>query len=338
MRVTLKDVAAHAGVSSGTVSMVLNADPRVAPVTRARVQSSIAELGYIYDRTAASMRKPQSQAVGMIVTQLTNPYFAEFVEGVQAELDARGMDVLLGVTGEDIDRQTRLLRNMSGRRADGIILIPAHGTTAAALAGSDRPLILLARRVEGLDVDYVGGDNRAGARSAVEHLIAQHGCRLIAFVGGFDDSSARQERLAGFLEGAEALGVTVSTEDLPSCPPNRLDARKAAKNLLEREGERPDGILCFNDIVAFGVVDAITEHGLSIGRDIRVIGFDDVSEAASSRPSLSSVAVPAYDAGVRAAQLLLSRVSGERTTTEALVLAAQLRARETCGCTERGVI
>lgn len=338
MRVTLTDVAAHAGVSRATVSMVLNSDPRVAVTTRARVQDSISELGYIYDRTAASLRKTKSHAVGMVVTQLTNPYFAEFVEGIQAELDARGTDVLLGVTGEDVERQTRLLRGMSGRRVDGVILIAAHGTRATDLEMADSPLILLARRVAGLDVDYVGGDNHAGAKAAAEHLIVEHKCRVLAFVGGFDDSSARQERMAGFRAGAAEHGVEVNASHAPICAPSRLEARSAAGDLLDVATNRPDAILCFNDNVAFGVIDAINECGLKVGSDVRVIGFDDVAAAASSRPSLSSVSVPAHDAGVRAAQMLLSRVSGDRTTTEALVLPAQLRARETCGCNERGVI
>lgn len=332
-RVTLSDVAAHAGVSKSTVSMVLNNDERVALSTRGRVQSSLVELGYIYDRTAASLRKPQSQAIGMIVTQLTNPYFAEFAEGIQAELDAQGMDVLLGVSGEDIERQARLLRNMSGRRVDGIVLIPAHGTSPAELTISQTPLMLLARRVEGVDVDYVGGDNLAGARQAADHLIADHGCRRPAFIGGFADSSARQERLAGFEAAARDAGVTLAAS--PTCEPSRRAARKVARELLGG-ADRPDGVLCFNDNVAFGVVDAVGELGLDVGVDIRVIGFDDVKAAGASRPALASVAVPAFDAGSRAAELLLSRISGERTTTEELVLAAHLQPRATCGCNREG--
>jgi LacI family transcriptional regulator len=334
-RITLKNVAAHAGVSKATVSMVLNGDTRVALTTRGRVQDSLLELGYIYDRTAASLRKPQSQAIGMIVTRLTNPYFAEFAEGIQAELDARGMDVLLGVSGEDVERQARLLRSMSGRRVDGIVLIPAHGTSAASLRGFETPLMMLARRIEGLDVDYVGGDNQKGARAAAEHLIVEHGCGRLAFVGGFPDSSARQERLGGFVDGTADHGIKLRDADQPTCAPNRREARAAARALLAGD-QAPDGILCFNDIVAFGVIDAAAELGLVVGHDVRIIGFDDVSAAASSRPSLSSVAVPAFDAGARAAELLLSRVRGDRSETEALVLAAELKPRETCGCQDEG--
>jgi len=336
-RITLTDVAAHAGVSKATVSMVLNDDARVAVKTRERVQDSLSNLGYIYDRAAASLRKGQTHAVGMIVTQLTNPYFAEFAEGIQAELDAQGMDVLLGVSGEDPERQARLIQSMTGRRVDGVVIIPAQGTTAEALTGIQTPLMMLARRVEGLDRDYVGGDNESGARAAVQHLIAHHGCGQVAFVGGLAENSARRERIRGFLAGAQALGSTVSEDDQPTCSPNRVEARAAARALLEQaDGTAPDGVVCFNDVVAFGVLDALAELGLVAGKDVRVIGFDDVQAASSSRPSLASVAVPAHNAGAQAAALLLSRVHGQRTETVELVLPAQLMPRDTCGCPDKG--
>lgn len=334
-RVTLSDVAAHAGVSKATVSMVLNGDPRVAVATRARVQDSLAGLSYIYDRTAASLRKPTSEAVGMIVTQLTNPYFAEFAEGIQVELDSRGMDVLLGVSGEDPERQARLLQSMSERRVDGVVLIPAHGTTAENLGVSHMPLLLLARRVSDVDADYVGGDNEAGAYAATAHLIIEHNCTRLAFVGGFADSSARQERLAGFQRSAADHGIAIAPSNIPTCAPDRLEARAAARDLLSGETGVPDGLLCFNDVVALGVLDILNETGLRPGVDVKVIGFDDVQAAASARPALASVSVPAHAAGRRAAEMLLARVRGDRAEAEELVLATELKPRETCGCTEK---
>lgn len=333
-RITLSDVAADAGVSKTTVSMVLNNNPLVAASTRERVQEAMERLGYVYDRAAASLRRSQTHAVGMVITHLTNPYFAEFAEGIQAELDARGMDVLLGVTGEDIHRQTRLLQSMSGRRVDGVVMIPAHGTMAEHLTSVNMPILLLARRVEGADADYVGADNHTGARAAAEHLIGQHGCRDLAFVGGFSDSSARLERLGGFLAGTTANGIDIPWAHQPTCAPTRTEARNTTKALLDTE--HLDGIVCFNDVVAFGVLDALADRGLTPGVEVRVIGFDDIHDAAVSRPALASVAVPTKEAGGRAAELLLSRISGERTGREQVVLPAELRPRETCGCHSKG--
>jgi LacI family transcriptional regulator, galactose operon repressor len=333
-RVTLSDVALHAGVSKGTVSMVLNDNPRVAESTRIRVQASMLALGYIYDRTAASLRKAQTHAVGVIVTQLTNPYFAEFAEGIQGELDARGTDLLLGVSAEDVARQTRLLRSMTARRVDGIVLIPAHGTVAENVDAGPTPVLLLARRVPGLDVDYVGADNQSGAREATSHLINVHGSRRPVFVGGFVGSSARGERLAGFELAAEAAGIQIPALEPFACSPERAIARGVARRLLDQHaGLRPDAVVCFNDAVAFGVIDAASELGLTVGRDIRIVGFDDVHAAAASRPSLSSVGVQAQRAGAKAAERLLGRISGELHDTADIVLDVTFHGRDTCGCT-----
>jgi LacI family transcriptional regulator len=192
---------------------------------------------------------------------------------------------------------------------------------------------MLARRVADIDADYVGGDNESGAQAATSHLIVEHNCTRLAFLGGFADSSARQERLAGFRRSAAEHGLVIAASNTPTCAPDRLQARAAARKLLSGT-DVPDGLLCFNDVVALCVLDILNETGLKPGVDVRVIGFDDVEAAASARPSLASVSVPAHTAGRQAAEMLLARVRGDRVEAEELVLAVELKPRETCGCTE----
>jgi len=330
-RVTLTDVAKDAGVSRATASMVLNDSPLIAQATKERVRASFARLGYVYDRAAASLRKNQSLAVGLVITQLSNPYFAEFVEGIQSELDDRGMDVLLGISAEDRARQRRLLVSMSERRVDGVVVIPAHQSEPADFAGLHMPIVMLARRVKGFETDYVGGDNYAGSVAATNHLLVTHGARRPAFIGGHVYSSAREERLGGFLSAAGVLGIKVPVRNQPACVPDRVVARNVAAELIARD-PKVDAIVCFNDAVAFGVVDAVADAGLQVGRDIRVIGFDDVKDAERARPALASVSVPAETAGRRAAQLLLKRISGSEAGPQGLILPAELMPRESCGC------
>ena len=330
-RVTLTDVAKDAGVSRATASMVLNDSPLIAQATKERVRESFARLGYVYDRAAASLRKNQSLAVGLVITQLSNPYFAEFVEGIQSELDDRGMDVLLGISAEDRARQRRVLVSMSERRVDGVVVIPAHQSEPADFAGLHMPIVMLARRVKGFDTDYVGGDNYAGSVAATNHLLVTHGARRPAFIGGHVYSSAREERLGGFLSAAGVLGIKVPVRNQPACVPDRVVARNVAAELIARD-PKVDAIVCFNDAVAFGVVDAVADAGLQVGRDIRVIGFDDVKDAERARPALASVSVPAETAGRRAAQLLLKRISGSEAGPQGLILPAELMPRESCGC------
>ena len=330
-RVTLSDVAADAGVSKATASLVLNDSPLIAEATKERVRESFSRLNYVYDRGAASLRKNQSLAVGLVITQLSNPYFAEFAEGIQSELDDRGMDVLLGISGEDRTRQRRVLRSMSERRMDGVVVIPAHLSEPSDFTALHMPVLMLARRVKGLDTDYVGGDNFAGSVTATNHLLVDHGARRPAFIGGLVYSTAREERLGGFLSAVGALGIKVPVRNRPACAPDRTVARKVATDLLARD-PKIDAIVCLNDVVAFGAIDAVADAGLQVGRDVRVIGFDDVQDARRSRPALASMAVPAESAGRRAAQLLLNRINGSAGGPESLILPAELMPRESCGC------
>ena len=199
-RVTLMDVARQCGVSRATVSLVLNDSPLVAPRLATGCVQAMAELGYVYNRAAASLRTQHSDAIGVVLTNITNPYFAEFAAGLQDILTSSGTVPLLAVSGEDRDLQHRLVKSLVERNVDGIVLVPAHGTTPDDLPDLlGTPLVLMARRLNGMDADYVGAQNRDGGYAAAEHLYS-HGCRRIAFVGGYTDSSAREERAGGVEE------------------------------------------------------------------------------------------------------------------------------------------
>jgi DNA-binding LacI/PurR family transcriptional regulator len=329
-RVTLIDVARHCGVSRATVSLVLNDSPLVAAKTRDRVHQAMVELGYVYNRAAASLRTQHSDAIGVVLTNITNPYFAEFATGVQDILTSRETVPLLAISGENRDLQHRLVKSLVERNVDGIVLIPAHGTAPADLPDLlGTPLVLMARRLKGMDADYVGAQNRDGGYEAAEHLYS-HGCRRIAFVGGYADSSAREERAGGVEEFLNEHGLTLNAEHSVVCEPARPQAREAALRLLNDPDV--DGIICFSDVVAFGVLDAIADLGQSIGSDVRVIGFDDVHDAGLNRPSLSSVAVPARETGRRAAQLVLERAAGSTEPAVREEFPVKLEPRETCGC------
>jgi len=330
-RVTLLDVARHCGVSRATVSLVLNDSPLVAAKTRDRVRQAMTELGYVYNRAAASLRTQHSDAIGVVLTNITNPYFAEFATGVQDVLTSSATVPLLAVSGEDRELQHRLVKSLVERNVDGIVLIPAHGSTPNDLPDLlGTPLVLMARRVKGLDADYVGAQNHDGGYAAAEHLYT-HGCRRIAFIGGYADASAREERASGVEEFLSEHGWTLDSEDSVVCEPARPQAREAAMRLLTNE-PTVDGIVCFSDVVAFGVLDAIADIGRSVGSDVRVIGFDDVHDAGLNRPSLSSVAVPARETGRRAGQLVLERAAGSTEKTVREEFPVKLEPRETCGC------
>jgi len=199
-RVTLLDVANASGLSRATVSLVLRDSPLVAEGTRKRVQEVMRDLGYVYHRSAANLRAQKSHTVGLVVSDITNPFFAEMTMSIEAQLDRANYVSLLFNTSEMLSKQEQLLSTMQEYSADGILLCPARGTPLATIEKLQRsrlPFVLFARYLPGIEADYVGADNIVGARVAVEHLISL-GHRKIAFIGGPLNISSRKEREQGW--------------------------------------------------------------------------------------------------------------------------------------------
>ncbi|MFK4149280.1 LacI family DNA-binding transcriptional regulator [Streptomyces sp. NPDC004065] len=332
-RVTLADVAADAKVSRATVSLVLRESPLVADSTRARVRASMDRLGYVYHRGAASLRSRRSHTVGLLVTDVSNPFFAELTVGVEAALADAGIVVLLGHNYESTAKQADLTRVMQEYGADGLLITPAHNTTAADLSPlvtARVPHLLVVRYVDGHPAPYVGADNVVGARAATEHLL-EHGARRIAFLGGPERSSARYDRQRGVEEAVAARRRTLPASSSVPSPATRQGGYDAALDMLRRK-DRPDAIVCYSDVVAFGVLIACEELGIRVGEDVRVTGFDDIAESAMQHPALTTVAIRPRELGERAAQLLIKRIERPDGPPESHVSVPRLVVRASCGC------
>ena len=266
-RVTLLDIAADAGVSRATVSLVIRNVPSVADSTRKRVQRSIKRLGYIYHRGAASLRMRQSHAIGLIVSDITNPFFAEVIVAIEERLATARLVTLLGNTSEDRAKEDRLLKTMQEFPADGILICPAIGRGASAqgniLAGQ-LPTVAFARRAAGLD--YIGVDNTQGSLLAVEHLF-KLGNRRIAFIGGDPDISTGRERTEGYQRALARFGLPFDPLLVLPAPPTRRGGYDNVQRLLQIEN-RPTAALCFNDVVALGVIEALQHAGVRAGKGI----------------------------------------------------------------------
>src|SRR5882724_9043657 len=208
-RVTLKEIAQHAGVSPATVSLVLRASPLVAKPTRTRIQASIDTLGYVYDRSAANLRTRSTQTIGLIVCEITNPFYAELTAGIDGALDRAGWVAFLANTAESPARQDRFIERMREQRVDGLLLSPAEGTdvdTMEQLRQVGLPCVQMLRHVDGGMRDYVSPDYQLGMTLAVDHLVGL-GHRRIAYVGGGRRTSAAQERAAGYREALARHGL-----------------------------------------------------------------------------------------------------------------------------------
>src|SRR5262245_36114772 len=248
---TLKDIAKHAGVSPATVSLVIRNSPRVAEDTRSRVQSSIAALGYVYDRAAANLRNRTTHTIGLIVCEITNPFYAELTAGIDEVLDRAGFVAFIANTNDSPERQDRFINRMREHKVDGLLLSPAEGTDPAIIDDMHRvglPVVEMLRHLGGKNADHVGVDFRLGMTLAAKHLI-RLGHTCIAFVGGGRRASPARDRAAAYRQTLASYGLQVGP--VIDCLPTREEGARAVARLLE--GDRPTAVLCYNDICAFGV-------------------------------------------------------------------------------------
>lgn len=327
-KATLSDIADRAGVSRSTVSLVLRDSPLVAKKTRERVQETIDALGYVYNRGAASMRSGRSKTVGLVISEITNPFYAELTAGIEPVLEEAGLLAFLANSYDSPARQARLVQRMREQGADGIILSPAEGTDPRLVADLQRsglPVVQILRQVAGTDSDYVGADYRMGVALATERLIAS-GHRRIAFIGAERRTSASEERLSGFRDTLARHGL--APHAVVPCPSLRVEAAEAATRLMAAP-DRPTALVCHNDVIAHGALSALDRLGIAPGRDVAVVGFDNVAESAISRPPLTTVDVGTRLIGEVAARALLKRIAHPNAASERIVLPPRLVVRAT---------
>lgn len=334
---TMIDIARAAGVSKSTVSLVLRDSPLVKGETRQRVEQAMQRLGYVYNRGAASLRAASSDFVGMVISDLTNPFFAELAVGIEDALYRLGFVPILANTNEDHERQGHVLRSLREHHVAGVIMSPARGSDAWTLASqlpTSVPTIITMRHMIGSPLPYVGPDNRAGSREAVEHLL-RLGHRRIAYFGGDASMTTQQERLGGWRDALTGAGILADESLVFETMPTRQGGREAVDRALALP-RPPTAVACYNDIVAMGATRAFASRGVSPGVDIAVVGFDDIAEAEHNAPPLTTVNADTRFLGARCAESLLGLIRGEDPAGLSFRGQTKLIVRESCGATWRG--
>lgn len=330
-RVTLSDVARHAGVSRAAASLVLRNAGHLAPATRQRVRDSMVTLGYVYHRGAASLRASRTHTIGLVVPDISNGFTAEWAIAVESVLMGDGLVTLVANSLEDPAHQEVLVRSMLERQVDGLLVIPAVGTEpgfAELLASSRVPAVLATRDVPHPQIPYVGIDNVNGGRLAGAHLLG-HGVTRIAYLGGFARIGPRRHRIQGVRKALRGSDTRL-TVDIPG-PPRGSWGLETAAHLID-SGELTDGIVCHNDLVAFGVYRALRMHDGPLSRAVHVISYDDVAAASLWEPPLTTVAADGQEVGARSAEVLLRRIADPTGPAERLLVTSKLIVRESCGC------
>ncbi|WP_321343608.1 LacI family DNA-binding transcriptional regulator [Breoghania sp.] len=335
-RLTLANLAERLGVSTATISLALRDSPLVAQATRERVKAEAAEAGYIYNRSAAALRTARSNVVGVAVHDILNPYFAAIFRALEDALGANDQIVFICNHRDDIDRQRNFVQSLLQHRADGVVLCPSVGTQADEinrLVEAGLPVTLICRDVAGAQAPVVRGDDRSGVRMAVRHLLAM-GHRRIAFLGGRQQTSTGRDRVEGWREALAEGGVDPLSQLYVPELMTRGEGFAIAQAIALRK-PRPDAVMCFNDMIARGLVEGLRRHGLEAGRDIAVVGYDDALDAATSTPSLTTVNSGGPEIGERAAQVILSLIASRDDETppamERAIIAPHLVERESTG-------
>lgn len=309
--VGIRDVARAAGVSVGTVSNVLNYPDQVSAKTLAKVQQTMQSLGFVRNDLARQLRMGRSTAIGFVVVNVANPFFADLAHELEAAAEEVGHTIVLGSSDQNAARERRYIDLFDEQRVRGLLIVPQQGLTPrlSRLRASGTPVVLFDGNIESDEVCSVGLDGSAGGYIAVRHLV-ETGRRRLVVAGG--PLSQIGDRMSGAARAAqETPGVTLSiieTDDL-TVEHGRLVAERI---LALREEDRPDAVFAANDLLAIGVIQTlILDRRLSVPRDIAIVGYDDIDFAASTVVPLSTIRQPRESLARAALELLEQEVAGD---------------------------
>jgi LacI family transcriptional regulator len=333
MSVSVKDVAARAGVSVGTVSNVMNWPDKVSSATVERVQRAIAELGFVRNDAARQLRAGRSHAIGLVILDIGNPFFTDLARGAEDRASKAGLSIILGNSDERAERESSYLDLFEEQRMHGVLISPFGDITARLRRLRERgiPAVLVDRTSADASFSSVSVDDVAGGLLAVDHLIAS-GRRRIAFVGGPSEIRQVSDRLEG-ARSAVSAHPEVTLEVIETRALSVIEGRAAGNAILARPpADRPDAVFAANDLIAMGVLQALNMQGaLHVPRDIALIGYDDIDFASAAVVPLSSIRQPSAMIGATAVEILLEEAADASLAPRRIVFQPELVVRESTG-------
>jgi LacI family transcriptional regulator len=339
MSVSVKDVAALAGVSVGTVSNVMNRPEKVSAVVAARVQSAIDDLGFVRNDAARQLRARRSKTIGMIVLDVRNPFFTDLARAAEDRAARDGLSIILGNSDEKAERESSYLDLFEEQRMHGVLISPFGDMTDRLHRLRERgiPAVLVDRTSVDDTFSSVSVDDVAGGALAVEHLISQ-GRASIAFVGGPLEIRQVTDRLEG-ARAAVAGNPEASLEVIVTRALSVIEGRAAGNAILARAaGDRPDAVFAANDLIAMGVLQALNMQGeLHVPRDIALIGYDDIDFASAAVVPLSSIRQPTALLGQTAVQILLEEAADPALSARQVVFQPELVVRDSTSSPDRAI-
>ncbi len=329
-RVTLKDVAEHAGVSRSAASLAMRGDEGLSDDTRARILRSMDELGYIYNRSAAALRENRRRLIGVVVTNFDNTFFAQSLQAIEMELDAHGYSALISSSLRSEERQKQALQTMREFGVSAVILAAVEGTEVSAAQELEKAGIACVSYTRMYpSADYVGPDDIAGGRLAARHML-EHGVRDLVFLESARPASGPRLRRKGIENELEESRTGVGLRILNTPEGLLAGGYEAGRQMLDWE-RMPQGVICMSDATALGLIRAF--HDAKLEKLPRIIGFDDIEYSKYSIPSVTTVSSHPQEAGKIAARVAVARAERPGSGPETHFTGSQLVLRESCGCT-----
>jgi DNA-binding LacI/PurR family transcriptional regulator len=329
----MRQIAERAKVSMGTVSHVINQTAKVRPKLQDRVLEAIRSMGYQPSALAQGLRKNRTNILGMVIPDITNPFFPGVVRGVEDVAYKRSFRVILCNADNDASKEASYVRELRSYHIAGLLIIPAAGADTAghlrAYVSVSVPVVCLDRIPEGWKGDAVLVANAEGAYLATRHLIQMGHTRLAVITGPLKLTNA-EERLKGFMRALSASRLQIAPEFVQEARFDTQSGYQAALRLL-RMLPRPTAIFACNDLIAFGVLQAARELNLRCPEDLSIAGFDSLEFTKFTDPALTSVYQPGYQLGATAGRLLLQRVDGMRSLPKKVFLPTELKKRNSVG-------
>ena len=331
MKVTIKDIAEAGGFSITAVSRALSGKDGVSEETRKKVQAIAKEMGYVPNVVARSLRTKKTKTLGVIIENITKPYFGKIVKGIDDKAKALGYDILICNTNLDPVQEYRSVNTLLQRSVDGIIFHPSQLTDKGIklLQKSGIPFISVSRRLPNFKSDYVICNNREGIKTIFNYLVSK-GCRDILFINSPLFSSSSQDRMEGYREALQEHGFEYREEKVVISKSNFEASYSTMMQLLDEKKTDFDSVLCGRDEIAIGVMEALLERGYRIPDDIRLTGYDDLDHCRYLKIPLTTMHQPVYEIGEKAVEILTRLINSKtpKKGFEEIVLSSRLVVRD----------
>ncbi|MGP4039687.1 LacI family DNA-binding transcriptional regulator [Gracilibacillus sp. D59] len=329
VKVTIYDVAEKAGVSIATVSKVINNTGNMRDTTRQKVMKVMEELNYFPSVMASALTGKKTQTLGLLVPDISNPFFSEMARTIEDRAHERGLSVIMCSTDEDEEKEKKYLELLRRKQVDGFIIASSFHDKKLLenIKNSGIPLVMLTQDAGSLGVTSVSVDDFTGGFEATSHLLSL-GHQNIVIIA--EQRLSSKMRIYGFREAYETHGYKYNDEMVLKTTASIENGKKCLEEILKKK-ERPSAIFACNDLIAIGVIQGAREHDIDIPRDLSIVGFDNTILATTTVPSLTTVAQPINEMGKKVVDVIVSNINNEEPNSERILFKPKLMVRDTSG-------